>query len=371
LLITVKRQASLLAVVFDRVSLLPKFVGNLFALPSGKSFLPVIDGVLRMFRSKLRKFRGFTLIELLVVIAIIAVLIALLLPAVQQAREAARRTQCKNNLKQSGLAIHNYHDVVNILPSAITNITAGQGCCQMAGVGALVHLLPYLDQAPLYNTIQFNSGLVPWYIPVASTAAVGSRYFEITPAAFRCPSDTSPATYNANGQGVWAAGSYGLSDGAQFHDSNNGCTSYPGNVFGTGTSDLSSGPDGATISGIYGRGGYAARFRDVTDGLSNTIFMGEIRAECSDHAQQGWACTNNHFFSTTAPINFNTCPGSSGTGCNNASAWNASMGFKSRHVGGAQFLLGDGSVRFISENIDYMTYQRLGDRRDGQVVGDF
>ena len=317
------------------------------------------------------KRRAFTLIELLVVIAIIAVLIALLLPAVQQAREAARRTQCKNNLKQFGLAIHNYHDVVNIMPSSITNITAGGGCCNMAGVGALVHLLPYIDQAPLYNTINFNSGLVSWFLPVASSAPVGSRYFEITPSAFRCPSDTSPPNYNPNNQGVWASGSYGLCDGAQYQGGNNGCSTYQGNAFGNGSVYLASGPDPATVSGIYSRGGYASRFRDISDGLSNTIFMGEIRSECSDHAQQGWANTNNNFFSTTAPINFNTCPGSSGAGCNNPSAWNTSMGYKSRHVGCAQVLLGDGSVRAVSENIDYMTYQKLGDRRDGQVVGDF
>ena len=315
------------------------------------------------------KLRGFTLIELLVVIAIIAVLIALLLPAVQQAREAARRTQCKNSLKQFGLAIHNYHDVGNSLPPSIT---VAPSCCGLSGVGALVHLLPYIDQAPVYNTINFNSALVNWDTPVSNSAPAGSRYFEITPPGFRCPSDTSPVFNNVNGRGLmWAAGSYGLCDGAQYHAANNGCGAYQGNVFGTGSNYLSSIADPTTVSGIYSRGGYAARFRDVTDGLSNTIFMGEIRSECSDHAQQGWAGTNTNFFSTTAPINFNTCPGSSGAGCNNPTAWNTSMGFKSRHVGGAHILLGDGSSRFISENIDYMTYQKLGDRRDGQVVGDF
>ncbi|HEY0983011.1 MULTISPECIES: DUF1559 domain-containing protein [unclassified Schlesneria] len=325
-----------------------------------------------MFRSKLR---GFTLIELLVVIAIIAVLIALLLPAVQQAREAARRTQCKNNLKQLGLAIHNYNDVVNILPASITNIRAGEGCCSFSGVGALVHLLPYFDQAPLYNTINFNSRLGSWTEPVPSTAPVGNRYFEITPPGLRCPSDTTPTTYPLTGyeSGTsfnWATASYGLSDGAQHHSSYMGCTSYQGNVFGTGGDGLASSSNPANISGIYSRGGYAARFRDVTDGLSNTIFMGEIRAECADHAQLGWANSNTNFYATTAPINFDTCT-PTGPGCNSPMAWNTSMGFKSRHVGGAHFLLGDGTVRFISENIDYMTYQRLGDRRDNQVVGEF
>jgi prepilin-type N-terminal cleavage/methylation domain-containing protein/prepilin-type processing-associated H-X9-DG protein len=318
-----------------------------------------------------QKDRGFTLIELLVVIAIIAVLIALLLPAVQQAREAARRTQCKNNLKQFGLAIHNYHDVVNILPAAITTLGPAS-CCNGAGIGALVHLLPYIDQAPLYNTINFNSGVVNWQDPVPSSAPVGKRYFEITPPGFRCPSDTSPAFgtgWVANAVSNWATASYGLSCGAQAMYNNNGCTTYGGNTFGTGSNPLSSLGDPTTVSGIFSRGGFAARFRDVTDGLSNTIFMGEIRAECSDHAQNGWANTNTNWYSTTAPINFNSC--GTGATCNNTAAWNASMGYKSRHTGGAHILLGDGSARFVSENIDYLTYQKLGDRRDGQVVGDF
>jgi len=314
------------------------------------------------------RFRGFTLIELLVVIAIIAVLIALLLPAVQQAREAARRTQCKNNLKQFGLAIHNYHDVVNVFPSSM-NFLPGT-CCTTAGVGALVFLLPYMDQAPLYNSINTNSPPVGWNSPVQCTGANGSRYFEVRPPGFGCPSDSS-VIIQPNG---FASGSYGLSDGAQFHDHYNGCAPYPGNVFGTGSSDLSGDNNPVNISGMHSRGAVLLRFRDVTDGLSNTILMGEIRSECSDHAQEGWANTNTNWFSTTAPVNFNTCPNTPGygaSGCNNVSAWNTSMGFKSRHVGGAHILLGDGSVRFVSETIDYMTYQRLGDRRDGQVVGDF
>jgi prepilin-type processing-associated H-X9-DG protein len=227
-----------------------------------------------------------------------------------------------------------------------------------------VHLLPYIDQAPLYNTINFNSGIVGWQSPVASSAPAGSRYYEVVPPGFRCPSD--PSTPMVNG---WATASYGLSCGAQYMYNNNGCTTYGGNPFGTGSNGLASVGDPTTVSGIYSRGGYAARFRDVTDGLSNTIFMGEIRSDCSDHATTGWANTNTNFYSTTAPINFNSC--AAGTGCNNTSSWNASMGFKSRHTGGAHTLLGDGSVRFISENIDYNTYQKLGDRRDGQVVGDF
>lgn len=315
------------------------------------------------------KRHGFTLIELLVVIAIIAVLIALLLPAVQQAREAARRTQCKNNLKQFGLAIHNYNDVANILPSPM-NFNPG-GCCGNSGVGALVLLLPYVDQAPLYNTINFGSPAVQWYQPVPSSAPPGSRYFESVPPFMRCPSDTSPKSYNVNNTGVmWTTASYGMSDGNQPHGSHL-CSSYGGNNVGPGGyANLSDTSNSSAVSGLYARGGATFRFADVTDGMSNTIFMGEIRSECTDHAQQGWASTNTNWFGTSAPINFNTCS-PTGTACNSTNEWNTSMGFKSRHVGGAHFLLGDGSIRFISENIDYMTYQKLGDRRDGQVVGEF
>lgn len=317
-----------------------------------------------MFR--LSKKKGFTLIELLVVIAIIAVLIALLLPAVQQAREAARRSQCKNNLKQWGLAIHNYNDSFNIMPCTI-NATPWAN----VGVGAMVHLLPLIDQAPIYNTITF----VPqgdWQQPVTSTAPNMSRYHQVKIPVLRCPSDTSPDFRpgdNGPGGNFWYLASYGLSGGAQ-RESGNGCSSYPGNVFGTGAADHSDSRDPTQISGITSRQGMICRFRDITDGMSNTILMGEIRSECSDHAQHGWANANNNWFFTTAPINFKTCPGD-GTGCNGTSNWQTSQGFKSRHVGGAHFLLGDGTVRFISENIDYTNYQRLGDRRDNQVIGEF
>ena len=313
--------------------------------------------------SRLR-FRGFTLIELLVVIAIIAVLIALLLPAVQQAREAARRSQCKNNLKQLGLAIHNYNDTANKLPSNGMSIN---GCCGPGAAGALVMLLPYLDQSPLYNTINFSQTTGNWQYPMASSAPVGSRYFEMSLPVLRCPSDTSPIS-NDNGTGMqWATASYGLSEGSQ-NMGGNQCNSYPGNQFGTGSDALGSAANGGNISGIYSRGGYSSRFADITDGLSNTILMGEIRSECSDHAQQGWANLNTNMYSTSAPINYNTCPQGPGTGCNSPNAWQTAMGFKSRHVGGAHLLMGDGSVHFASENISYLIYQALGDRRDGQPI---
>jgi prepilin-type N-terminal cleavage/methylation domain-containing protein len=315
------------------------------------------------------KRRGFTLIELLVVIAIIAILIALLLPAVQQAREAARRTQCKNNLKQLGLAIHNYHDVCNKLPSN-TGGNQGTGFQWNRGAGFLVHLLPYIEQTTLYNRIDFSqTGTGGQGGPIPNS----NNYHTQVITAFRCPSDTASATS--------AFTNYAPSAGNQYFDPNtpNACGQYPGNTHGQGSSQNTDSGDAAAISGIYSRGGYSPRFRDITDGLSNTIFMGEVRPECSDHLSDtgGWSAPNSNWCATTAPINFNTCPntpgynGLGGTGCNMKNQWNTSMGFKSRHVVGAQFLLGDGTVRFISDNIDYETYQRLGGRADNRVVGEF
>ena len=315
----------------------------------------------------LRRLRGFTLIELLVVIAIIAVLVALLLPAVQQAREAARRSQCKNNLKQFGLAMHNYHETANAFPNTINPTPFAN-----VGVGAMVFLLPGLDLAPLYETIDFNTRGGQWTNPVTSSGPAGKFYYETQPPGFVCPSDTSSKYYpGTNGiVGNWAVASYGLSGGAQ-RESGNGCGSYPGNVFGTGPDDHTdlAGRDLNRLSGIFSRVGVTAAIKDITDGTSNTILMGEIRSECSDHARHGWANVNANWHFTTAPINFETCMG--GGGCNSNNNWATSQGFKSRHVGGTHILLCDGSTKFFSENIDYMTYQRLGDRRDGQVIEDY
>jgi prepilin-type N-terminal cleavage/methylation domain-containing protein len=321
-----------------------------------------------------KKFRAFTLIELLVVIAIIAILIALLLPAVQQAREAARRTQCKNNLKQLGLALHNYHDTFSKLPSNTGRRNAAGGwevCCDN-GAGYMVFLLPFFDQAPLYNSINFGAGAAAPdglnnKYPLNSTGP--TPYYSVPLPMLRCPSE--PTASNI------ACSNYAYNQGPQTACSVNGCSLYgnaalyPTVSFGS-CNQMDANPD--NVKGVHSNQGYSARFRDITDGLSNTIFMGETRLDCSDHSVQSWAAVNTQWMGTTAPINFNTCPGTPGyasTPCNYNNEWITSMGFKSRHVGGAQVLLGDGTVRFLSENIDYVTYQRLGARADGNTVGDF
>ncbi len=334
-------------------------------------------------------FRGFTLIELLVVIAIIAVLIALLLPAVQQAREAARRTQCKNNLKQMGLANHNYHDVFNKFPMHMIN----------TGTSSLVGLLPYFDQAPLYNQLNFsgNQDLGTTKVLNQQVKPDGTQLYQTVLSGLQCPSDPSAGQILSAGAGTGGGPtSYAHSMGAQPLGSFNGCNLgiASEDPFGIGNGDGNYG-NAAQISGIVSRGlvsapysTWSASLRDITDGTSNTILMGEVRQSCTsttwaqNSGNYGWTWSECLWFATTAPINFPTCKGDPGvdvTGGNpcmtyatsNGGNWNAYFGFKSKHVGGAHFLLCDGSTRFISQNIDHPTYQKVGARADGQVIGEY
>ncbi len=310
------------------------------------------------------KLRAFTLIELLVVIAIIAILIALLLPAVQQAREAARRSTCKNQLKQLGLAMHNYHDMAKRLPCGTGAATAGGGYDWNGGSTPFVHLLPYIDQSPLYKTINFKS------IPGGGafmTSSPANYQLKVLPS-LRCPTDST----NPDGQ-PWP--NYGYNQGPEGMCTPSGCTGFPLPAPGItfyGCNQLGNDPNG--IGGVFGVVGWAAKLGDVTDGLSSTIFMGEIRPICSDHTTNSWATANAHWITTSAPINYRTCPnepGYTGTGCNVQSNWVTSMGFKSQHKGGAHFVMGDGAVRFINETINYTTYNALGGRREAKPVGDY
>ncbi len=326
--------------------------------------------------------RAFTLIELLVVIAIIAVLIALLLPAVQQAREAARRSTCQNNLKQLGLACHNYHDTNKQL-STFNSESLTTGNWGVERGTALVGLLPYLDNGPLFNEIDFET-ITP---PNAHEQIIQGKFLRLHEMpAFLCPSDDISPIY----AGTWSESSYGLSIGAQVVSSNPNPPDPPGatacpNLFYPppsavtpdlfpqrrwATADSSNSADRSVLSGMFSRLGYGAKFSDVKDGLTNTIMIGEVRPNCMDH-RAGWTHFNALWIATTAPINYPTCPEDAGVAtvpCTGRNSWNTSQGFKSAHSGGAQFLMGDGSVQFLSENIDYLLYQFLGDRRDKQPV---
>ena len=305
--------------------------------------------------------RGFTLIELLVVIAIIAVLIALLLPAVQQAREAARRSQCKNQLKQLGLALHNYHDTLLKFPFS------SSGCAYNSPVVGTVHtwnefIFPYIDQAPLYNKLNFSLGN-----NVAPNNILSNMVFGFQ----ACPS--SPyGTKFAPISGAWDTGGGGLSTGqamayapcmgpqkpdATLGDC--GAADTYCNLAGSGWDNAS----GAANPGVFGgRNVYSSSIRDITDGTSNTIMVGEIRAEIT--TQHSMFTTN--FQGTWTGLKVNSPQITA-----NPADWSKNSGMASYHVGGAHVLLSDGSVRFISNNVDFVTFNYLGGKSDGQVIGDY
>ncbi len=333
-----------------------------------------------------RAKRGFTLIELLVVIAIIAVLIALLLPAVQQAREAARRSQCKNNLKQLGLSLHGYHETNNVLPMGYQG-TPYMSTGSLWGWGTM--LLPFIDQAPLFNSLAQAPGGTS---PVGGAAAGFSAIMTTLPAnvalqtnlpVYRCPSDTG-----ANLVTIPSGGLNGTAPGAS---SIFGRSNYPA-VSGGSVPNISVGGL-VTVDGAFTESS-SRRFRDFTDGLSNTFLVGERRSPGTISGQYTggdtmWPGANDDiagswptswqsyalaqgFCDPSSPLNAKTptAPSSS-----NSVPY---CSFSSMHVGGAHFLLADGSVRFISDSIATgpsrtagSTYQNLASVNDGQVIGEF
>lgn len=304
--------------------------------------------------------RGFTLIELLVVIAIIAVLIALLLPAVQQAREAARRTQCKNNLKQIGIALHNYHD---------TAITLPPGWVGTNRWGAGTMILPYVDQAPLYTAIGSTAGAgstVGFGAVMNSFPATNTLLQTIMPA-FRCPSDAGSAvvTFPLNGSAAGTTVSFSR-------------TNYVGVV---GNQPTAAVPNSTNSNGAFYQNS-RRNFRDFTDGLSNTFLYGERRSPgtVSNGQYTGgdaiWAGVNDEASVQGIAIHIGDCWPGNNLNSRSASAPTATSNvpysqFGSLHVGGGHFLMGDGAVRFISENINNTTYQYLSAVNDGQVLGEY
>jgi len=308
--------------------------------------------------------RGFTLIELLVVIAIIAVLIALLLPAVQQAREAARRTQCKNNLKQLGLALHNYESSIRVFPPSSTS-PIGKGVWNYPGSGPNdpnIHLhsfasliLPYLDQSALYGNLNYNvSALDPVNRTMASTKI----------PAFICPS---------------YAGSQVSTDthytGGSINFANFAIRNYV--AMGAKTVLGLSGaipPEGI----LYPRS--STGFRDIIDGTSSTIMLAETREQGASVWVDGssasvaarWFNPMNPptYGGTTTAINYNPYfLGAQLYGPNNAI--DQTYGPSSLHTGGAHHLMADGAVRFISQNLDVNIYDALVSKGAGEIVGDF
>ncbi len=315
------------------------------------------------FMSRKQRFsgRGFTLIELLVVIAIIAVLVSLLLPAVQQARESARRTQCKNNLKQIGLALHNYHDTHGSFPPACLAMSyAGAAYTQgnpepsrtavTGGWGWTVFVLPYIDQANLYNALAPNGNNFP-SVPTALTRT-------ILPI-FICPSDPSGPIVTST-----PLGGDGLSSG-------HAKSSYPA-IFGSTTVNYVNTATRAQRGMFWYNS--AVRIRDVTDGTSTTVMVTErLWDGKTSEVRRGavWAgkCPGSNTFLDAGNkysnlVRAQNHPDWLIKGLNTNAA-------QSMHVGGVNFVLGDGSVRFMSENTDGATYQAIGQMADGLVIGEF
>jgi len=332
-------------------------------------------------RQLIGKKRGFTLIELLVVIAIIAILIALLLPAVQQAREAARRTQCKNNFKQLGLALHNYHDVYGMMPKLQYKI---QGGSAWHGHGVWVSVLPYIDQSPLYN----NWNMTRTYSDGANTTARRAKL-----AAFRCPSDKDypgadpGCNYGVCGGStpdIWVEHATNGGNGAfnrlkenQFRDLTDGTS----NVIMISEFLVGDNSQAVVSDSDIVRVGTAPAFADKRFPTQAEMDAAGATCDAADPAEQisrsrcgtDWSApypTQSAFNTTASPNwkhrscafggNFGLCTDRSGI-----------FPARSRHTGGVQAALCDGSVTFISENIDLQTWHYLGARSDGNVVGEF
>jgi prepilin-type N-terminal cleavage/methylation domain-containing protein/prepilin-type processing-associated H-X9-DG protein len=338
-----------------------------------------------------RHHRGFTLIELLVVIAIIAVLVSLLLPAVQQVREAARRSQCRNNLKQIGLALHNYSEAFRTFPPGrIVNPVSAQGHC----FSAYAHLLPYIDQGPLYDMIDFNAN--PDAPPAGDPNAIVTA--QILPM-LQCPSDQDVI----------------LQPGFGTHN-------YPMNT-GTTFAVSPNNPSRTPITGIFFENS-RIRFQDIRDGASNTVCLSEtvksdpggpakwdgvsqtngfVLDQGNDNLFNGPELTNyaaqcfsaglvlqqtrgskwlygapgHSMYNHIRPPNDTSgpdCRGGEPHSTKNVALWSVlshNVTAHSRHPGGVHALFCDGHVQFINNSINLPTWQALGSRNGGEVVGEF
>lgn len=320
---------------------------------------------MQVMRQRCLKRSAFTLIELLVVIAIIAILIALLLPAVQQAREAARRTSCKNNMKNLGLAMHNYHDISLRFPF---------GFDERETLWSAM-ILPQIEQANLYNTLIWQeSGAGNWSHNGSPNEVAAGTSLPI----FKCPSMAVPSNITNSGIPGRATTSYRAVSGS--------------NAVSDDKSTVPSGhpvvalEDQTGLNGMF-FGCSSTRFRDITDGTSNTIMIGESYTDPTyvkdNQGMDFW------LFGAPQTGGWDCRPGDRGGSEHSeglgSAYWNINtrlrdpsvhgtimeLTFGSYHTGGAQFAMADGSVRFISENLDLGVLRSLGSIGGGEVIGEF
>jgi prepilin-type N-terminal cleavage/methylation domain-containing protein/prepilin-type processing-associated H-X9-DG protein len=349
---------------------------------------------------------GFTLVELLVVIAIIGVLVALLLPAIQAAREAARRAQCSNNMKNLGLALINYTDVKKRLPAAASAHPGIPFGTRAKGATWVLEILPFIEQQALYD--RFDKTIS---VTMSDRAAPDPNgpLLGIPIPLLVCPSDDASA-YGGIGSGVFEAGIkcdagnagvfnridvpqmglwYPVSSGPTDFD---GCPFCPapagqstnrpskccqGMSFGTQPT-VAGDPQGVGIrpsfAGLFGRWHIGLRPKEIADGTTNVFMAGE---QINGHCRYTCAhCPNFAFSATHIPINTmmrqpdgNFSSGQSGIagGDPEIGGYGQACGYKSRHPGGAQFVMADGSVHMVNESIDYDLYNRLGERNSGEA----
>ena len=290
--------------------------------------------------------RGFTLVELLVVIAIIGVLVALLLPAVQAAREAARRTQCSNNLKQIAIAIHNYHDSMRSFPPGYISTNPGvpgsSSWCRSGGVqGApwTVLILPYTEQGNLHSKFNFNVK----FQSTSNQMAPPNDAVVVPMKMYQCPSDIR-MTQNKNFSSY-----FGVQGGGSKPDcGNSGCSA--------------ANERGMYVTGML-YGGSKLGFQNVTDGTSNVFLIGESRygsAAWAASAKQDSCAYARNLAGAQDAINLFKGQGVHDT-----------RGFSSYHPNGCMFSMVDGSIHFVSQNIDLAMYRQLGQRDDGLPSGGF